>query len=110
MKDALRDVPASARLIIVPDGLLLRFPFEALVKDIEGGAPRYLLEYYTVSYAPSASVLAELMGRKGLRPAGQVDLLALGNPMIDVAGDLGPTALRAAPSGRPARAASFRGG
>ena len=87
MKDALRDVPVSARLIIVPDGLLLRFPFEALVKDIKTGAPRYLLEYYTISYAPSASVLAELMGRKRLQPAGQVDLLALGNPMIAVEGN-----------------------
>jgi len=58
-----------------------------LVKDIKTGAPRYLLEYYTVSYAPSASVLAELMGRKRLQPAGQVDLLALGNPMIAVEGN-----------------------
>jgi len=87
MKESLRDVPVSARLIIVPDGLLLRFPFEALVKDIEGGVPRFLLEYYTLCYAPSASVLAELMGRKGQRPAGQVDLLALGNPMIDAEGN-----------------------
>lgn len=86
MKEALRDVPASARLIIVPDGPLLRFPFEALVTDIQGGAPKYLLEDYTISYAPSASVLAELMDRKRSEPAAQVDLLALGNPIIDVEG------------------------
>jgi CHAT domain-containing protein len=86
MKEALREVPASARLIIVPDGLLLRFPFEALVTTIEGGAPRYLLEDHAISYAPSASVLAQLMGRQRSQPAGRLDLLALGNPVADAGG------------------------
>lgn len=83
MKEALRQVPVSARLIIVPDGPLLRLPFEALVRDMKKGVPKYLLEYYTLSYAPSASVLAELRTRKGPEPVRPVDLLALGNPVFD---------------------------
>ena len=89
LKEALRDVPASARLIIVPDGLLLRFPFEALVREIRGGRPRYLLEYYTLSYAPSASVLAEVAARKGPQAVRPVDLLALGNPVFEGEGKQG---------------------
>ena len=57
LKDALEQVPISSHLIIIPDGLLLRFPFEALVKEIKNGVPKYLLEDFTVTYAPSASVL-----------------------------------------------------
>jgi CHAT domain-containing protein/Tfp pilus assembly protein PilF len=86
MKDALREVPARARLLVVPDGPLLRLPFEALVKDLTKGAPRYLLEYHTFLYAPSASALAEMTPRRSPGPARPVDLFALGNPAFDTAG------------------------
>jgi CHAT domain-containing protein/tetratricopeptide (TPR) repeat protein len=84
MKDALREVPASARVIIVPDGLLLRFPFEALVVDIVKGTPKYLVQRHTLTYAPSASVLAEMTARKTTTPADPIDLFALGNPVLEV--------------------------
>lgn len=46
------------RLIIVPDGILFRLPFEALVPDVSGPAsPTYLNDICVVSYAPSASTL-----------------------------------------------------
>jgi len=60
LKDALEHVPLSSHLIIIPDGLLLRFPFEAMVKEIKKEMPKYLIEDFTISYAPSASVLGEI--------------------------------------------------
>jgi CHAT domain-containing protein/Tfp pilus assembly protein PilF len=83
LKDALRPIPASSHLIIIPDGPLLRFPFEALVTEVKGHSPKYLLKDYVISYAPSASVLGEIEGRKGRAPDGPVDLLAMGNPVFE---------------------------
>ena len=46
------------RLIIVPDGILYRLPFESLVfPAFEAAAPTYVNDRFTVSYAPSASSL-----------------------------------------------------
>ena len=46
------------RLIIVPDGILYRLPFESLVLPAsEAAAPTYVNDRFTVSYAPSASSL-----------------------------------------------------
>jgi CHAT domain-containing protein len=53
-------IPASVdHLIIVPDGILFRLPFEALALPGAGpsSAGRYLNDRYIVSYAPSASAL-----------------------------------------------------
>lgn len=47
------------RLVIAPDGILFYLPFETLPTD-DGARPRYLLEDYTISYTPSATVLGEL--------------------------------------------------
>lgn len=53
-------LPARAdRLIIVPDGILFRLPFEALALPAPKTAdPAYLNDRFTVSYAPSASSLS----------------------------------------------------
>jgi CHAT domain-containing protein/Tfp pilus assembly protein PilF len=83
LKDALGRIPVSSHLVIIPDGVLLRFPFEALVREMEGKTPRYLLEDYVISYAPSASVLGEIKGRQTPVTAGPTDLLALGNPVFE---------------------------
>ena len=46
------------RLIIVPDGILYRLPFEALApREADAAAPIYVNDRFTVSYAPSASSL-----------------------------------------------------
>ena len=51
---------ATKRLIIVPDGVMNRIPFEALV-DATG---RNVIESYTVSYAPSATAFHILRSRR----------------------------------------------
>ncbi len=89
LRDALKHIPLSSHLIIIPDGLLLRFPFEALAVEVEGKTPKYLLEYYTVSYAPSASVLGEVMAQERPAVARPADVLALGNPVIEGEGKTG---------------------
>jgi CHAT domain-containing protein/tetratricopeptide (TPR) repeat protein len=60
-------------LIIVPDGTLHYLPFEAL-RQPSG----YLVEKYTIGYAPSASAVVSL--RQVPKPERQRDLLAFGDP------------------------------
>jgi CHAT domain-containing protein/tetratricopeptide (TPR) repeat protein len=55
-----RDVRGLDRVVVVPDGVLHRFPFEALILDAprSGAPPRFWLEHGPiVRYAPSATVL-----------------------------------------------------
>ena len=67
-------------VIIVPDGALHQLPFEALT--IEDGPPRkYLLDDFPpITYAPSATILANLLERP--QPTEIVDaaILTVGNP------------------------------
>lgn len=88
------------KLCIVPDGPLWNLPFQALHEGRRG----YLLEEYAVSYAPSLSVLNEMLKRaERLRAEGSgsaadgartgavaddgqkfvTELLALGNPSLN---------------------------
>src|SRR6185295_15519309 len=76
-------LPALAgidHLCIVPDGVLWDLPFQAL----ESASGHYFIEDLAISYAPSANVLAEMLGSRstpgGSLPAGR--LLALGNPSL----------------------------
>jgi CHAT domain-containing protein len=88
--------PGIRRLVLIPDDVLHHLPFETLIRD--GGAstsepaidstinpsvanqssPRYLLEDFTISYAPSATVLAELVisGSDSAPPPGSVAVFA----------------------------------
>ncbi len=86
-------------LIVAPDDILARVPFEALLAD-DGrgdGAPgerpprrgAYLVERYAISYAPSASALATRAGR-----GSATGIVALGNPTF--ATDTGVTTMGAA--------------
>lgn len=92
MAPALRHLPASiTRLIIVPDGVLHRVPFDALRT---GG--RFVVERYAVSIAPSATVALALERRRS-HAGGAVRLVAFADPAIDVAGErAGVTAPRVA--------------
>jgi len=71
---ALAQLPLGVRrLIIVPDLELHRLPFDALLVNGQS-----ILERFTVSYAPSASVLVLLWARP--RSTGPVAVLAMGDP------------------------------
>jgi CHAT domain-containing protein/tetratricopeptide (TPR) repeat protein len=65
------------RLVIVPDGILFRLPFETLVPEASGSAPTvYLNDRYVISYAPSASSLLYL--REAPKKPYQKEALAFG--------------------------------
>jgi len=66
--------PEVTRLIVVPDHVLHRLPFDALV--LADG--RFVAERYTVSLAPSAAVAAHLWARAP--SAAPRPLLAFGDP------------------------------
>jgi len=67
-------------LVIAPDDRLWELPFQALLDEQD----RYLIERSAVSYAPSLTVLREMMARSDKRraEAAPSTLLALGNPLI----------------------------
>ena len=68
----------TTNLIIVPDGVLWDLPFQALQSSVH----RYLVEDTAISYAPSITVLREMMQlHRGTRAPRA--LLALGNPAAD---------------------------
>jgi CHAT domain-containing protein len=67
------EISVKKNLVIVPHGMLHYLPFQALLSR-EG---KYLIESFTISYVPSASVLKYARAKnKGNR----VDLFAVGNP------------------------------
>jgi CHAT domain-containing protein len=70
-----------SNLIIIPDGILYYLPFETLIKSINGNIIEecYLINDYSISYAPSSSILLFLskIHNEQSSPKG---LLAFGNP------------------------------
>lgn len=76
-QEQLRD---KTRLIIVPDEKLWELPFQAL-QPAEGN---YVIEQCSVSYAPSATVLREMMRAERPRSPRNAPptLLAFGNPTL----------------------------
>jgi CHAT domain-containing protein/Tfp pilus assembly protein PilF len=72
------------RLIIIPDGNLNYLPFEALIGGEWDDHPRYLIEDFRISYAPSATALVNLKDRKNLASL-RKDLLAFADPDYDFA-------------------------
>ena len=102
-------IPALAdRLIIIPDGILFRLPFEALAQSTpKTGPPIYVNDRFAVSYAPSASSLSPAGTKQAVpyakdalafgvsknrgpsRPAGISTLLSPGAILDDIYGRLG---------------------
>jgi CHAT domain-containing protein/Tfp pilus assembly protein PilF len=84
LKPAQAMLRGKSSLVIAPDDKLWELPFQALLAD-DG---RYVIERSAVSYAPSLTVLREMMAERDKRRAGRraetagYPLLALGNPAI----------------------------
>jgi tetratricopeptide (TPR) repeat protein len=72
-------------LRIAPDGALRHLPFEILEDPRHPGAP--LVEGSTVSYLPSASMLATLASRPRKEAATEVRLLGIGDPRLAKPGE-----------------------
>ena len=72
---------AGKALIIVPDGVLARLPFEALV-IVKEGKRSYLLEKHVVKYIQSASVLA-LLRTHGNTVQASERFIGFGDPVYD---------------------------
>jgi CHAT domain-containing protein len=66
------------KILIAPDGILYYLPFEALSSK----PGRFLVEDFTISYAPSVSVFASLRLERAPRA---YDLLAYGDPVFSQA-------------------------
>jgi CHAT domain-containing protein/predicted negative regulator of RcsB-dependent stress response len=75
------DVLEGRPLMIVPDGILARLPFEALV-IVKEGKRTYLLEKNVVKYIQSASVLA-LLRTHGNSAQASERFIGFGDPVYD---------------------------
>jgi CHAT domain-containing protein len=80
LRPALSQIKGKTRLVIVPDDILGELPFQALMID----GNRFLIEDAAISYAPSLTVLREMIRpRPKHEPAEtSLTLLALGNPAM----------------------------
>ena len=92
------------RLVVVADGALHRLPFEALLlpgTPAQGDLRKlpYLIRRFAISYAPSASVLAELQDEQ--RAGASRGFIAFGDPVYEQRAESGvASALRAGGVGR----------
>ncbi len=77
IKPVEKELAEKKHLVVVPHGMLHYLPFQAL-RNQEG---KYLIESYTVSYLPSASVLK--YAREKNR-GNHADLFAVANPVTDL--------------------------
>jgi len=77
-------LPENATLIIVPDDVLARLPFECLIVSVEEstGKPVYLLERHPIKYIQSASVLAFLRTQSPRTGIGEA-FVGFGDPVYD---------------------------
>ncbi len=78
--DALLLFKDKKHLVIIPGGKVSDVPFQALMNE-DG---RYLIEDFSISYAPSLTVLAEMQEnrRKLVTQTYKGDFLAFGNPKL----------------------------
>jgi CHAT domain-containing protein len=76
LRPARAALAGKTRVVIVPDGPLWELPFQAL----QPTAGHHLLEDAAVSYAPSLTVLLEMLRRHGVIKSEAERLLAMGNP------------------------------
>lgn len=100
-----RMLAGKKRLVIIADGALHRLPFEVLFQP---GVPQrgdlrqwpFLIRQFAISYAPSASVLAQLQNES--HPAAPKSFIAFGDPRYEPSaeGALAPTLRATSARGR----------
>ena len=81
VKPAAAQLRGKTRLLIVPDGALWELPFQAL----QTPRARYLLDDHIICYAPSLTVLREMINVRRVREAHSLaapTLLAMGDPAL----------------------------
>src|SRR5215475_7882182 len=81
IKPAAAQLQGKTRLLIVPDGALWELPFQVL----QTSRNRYMIDDYTISYAPSLTVLREMIKAHRMKDARSLAaprLLAMGNPAL----------------------------
>jgi CHAT domain-containing protein len=78
VRPAQRELAGKDTVVLVPDGALWELPFQAL----QPRAGRYLIEDLAISYAPSLTVLREMIRFKPRRRTQQT-LIAFGNPTLE---------------------------
>ena len=76
LRPAAEQFIGKSRLVIVPDGVLWKVPFEAL----QANAEDYVIDQFAVSYVPSLAALREF--RKLRRETSIPSLLAVEDPVI----------------------------
>ena len=72
-----REISGKKHLVIVPHEMLHYLPFQALLSRER----KYLIESFSISYLPSATVLKYA---RGVNKGNHVDLFAVGNPITDL--------------------------
>ncbi len=75
-------ISGAKKLIIVPDGALAYLPFETLVDH--SASPNYLIERFAISYAPSASALAQIRSHKKNNNSPAAGIIAFGDPLYGI--------------------------
>lgn len=78
LKPAEAQLKNRTNLIIAPDNILWDLPFQALPNT----SNRFLIEDAAITYAPSLTVLREMMERRNHPAPAKASLLALGNPAL----------------------------
>ncbi len=73
-----KDIIGKSNLVIVPDNKLWNLSFASLI-DSEN---RFLVEKYSISYAPSITALQQLSNRKSDVPVDINGVFAIGNPQV----------------------------
>lgn len=91
-----------SRLVIVPDGILMYLPFEAL--PAPGEPFRWLLQDFEIAYAPSLTAYRGIERRdRARKQAVPMDLFAVGDPDFNGPeagiGEIGPPVPRLGPEG-----------
>lgn len=81
IKPVAKLLDSEKQLNIIPDKILNSLPFDSLVSTSSG---RFLIEDYSLSYAPSASVLVLASAKAGTIDTNYAEhILAVGNPTFD---------------------------